>query len=590
MYSKFFYEYIYLDNQVLTNTMEPKIFFYEKILFSTVFFTVAALLCFISYEAKSQSNDKPDLREDCNICKGQVANYTILNAYFSDNSGNPSTIDQICNEPGPSYISLLYTSNAKNNIHNLRLIADILKKNTNDPEGPALDSYYINEFAGTISPCNSETCILTIPIPNMGINCPNEFFELSNPLVAWTTSGAKELEDKYKCQDYPAAQCLNASSIPIEVGDLEYNFDVNFECFQENLNHTNVSFFITSLFGGNPTQEYNVLWNFEFEDGTIINSSDINPSFQNVESGEIVTASLTVSQGSLNGSIIENTYTIPIALNENEVIESSTIIEGDKGEANGSIEVEFRPGNFFYFWTSLDDPDFYSEEKRIEDLPEGTYRLTTFDEDTGLCRTDIFEITFSILPVELKYFEAEHFSSEQAIKLTWATTKEWESSHFEVFKSFDNIENWQKIAEIDAAGYSEKIQYYEFIDTENSTRSSMVYYQLRQVDFDGTYEKSKVLGVQIPSDGINKNTWKIYPNPVENQSIHLILAQAEDYEDEAISASLINPLGSTYYLNGPTIEALTEEINLVLSQNSKGVYVLQIAWDKETQQLKILKR
>ncbi|MBW3469205.1 T9SS type A sorting domain-containing protein [Arthrospiribacter ruber] len=566
--------------------MDPKNFFYEEILFSTVFFTVAALLCFISYEAKPQSNDKPDLRNDsCVNCKGQANNFVVLNAYFSDVNGEPN--ENLC-EGGPYFISILYTSSQNNSVNNFRIIADILKKDQSTDA--ILESNYMNEFKGTVPPCNSATCVITVPIPNLNFECQNEYYELSNPMSFWTQAGNKNLEDSYKCNDYPTAQCSHSSSIPIEVGTLDYNFDVNFECFQENLNHTNVSFFITSLFGGNPTQEYNVLWNFEFEDGTIINSSDINPSFQNVESGEIVTASLTVSQGSLNGSVIENTYTIPIALNENEVIESSTITEGDKGEANGSIEVEFRPGNFFYFWTSLDDPDFYSEEKRIEDLPEGTYRLTTFDEDTGLCRTDIFEITFSILPVELKYFEAEHFSSEQAIKLTWATAKEWESSHFEVFKSFDNIENWQKIAEIDAAGYSEKLQYYEFIDTESSTRSSMVYYQLRQVDFDGTYEKSKVVGVQVPSDGINKKTWKIYPNPVENQSIHLILAQAEDYKNEAVSASLINPIGSTYYLNGPTIEALTEEINLVLSQNSKGVYVLQIAWDKETQQLKILKR
>lgn len=566
--------------------MDTFIFFHKKLLLPTVTFTVILGLCLISIEGKSQSIDKPDLRDDsCVNCKGQANNFSILNAYFSDENGVSN--ENLC-EGGPYFISVLYTSTQNNSVNNFRIIADILKRDqTTDA---ILESFYMNEFEGTVPPCNSATCVITLPIPNLNFQCDGEYYELSNPMSFWTQAGNKNLEDSYKCNDYPTAQCSHSASIPIEVGTLEYNFDVNFECFQENLNHTNVSFFITSLFGGNPTEEYEVNWNFDFKDGTIINSSDINPSFQNVESGELVTVTLTISQDTLNGVSIEKSYVIPIALNEEEVIESSTVLDSEDDQNNGSIEVQFKPGNYFYYWTSLDDPDFYSEESKIEDLPVGTYRLTTFDEETGLCRTDIFEITLSILPVELKYFKAEYLPIQKTTQLTWATTKEWESSHFEILRSYENVDNWKTIAELDAAGYSEKVQYYEFTDREILTKSRIIYYQLRQVDFDGTYEMSKVIGVQLPKNSDIQNTWKIYPNPVENQAIKLILTETENYVGESLTAILINPLGGTFNLKVQTIESLTEQINTILSQNSKGVYVLQIAWDKETQQIKILKR
>ena len=132
----------------------------------------------------AEDPNKPDLRDgSCTICKGNAQNYSILNVYFSDASGNPNNI---CEGSGPYFISLLYTSNSKNSINNFRIIADIVKKDRNNPEGDPLDSFYINEYVGSINPCNSGSCIITIPIPDIGVECQNEFYELSKPLVSWT--------------------------------------------------------------------------------------------------------------------------------------------------------------------------------------------------------------------------------------------------------------------------------------------------------------------------------------------------------------------------------------------------------------------
>jgi hypothetical protein len=210
----------------------------------TVFF---ALFLMMSYNGFSQDPDKPDLRDgSCTICKGNAQNYSILNVFFSDASGNPNNI---CDGDGPYYISLLYTSNSKSDIHNFRIIADILKKDRNNPNGDPLNSTYINEFVGSINPCNTGSCVITIPIPDIGIECQNEFYELSRPLVSWTTSGAKDLEDSYTCQSYPAAQCLNnQNAIPIEVGVLSYTFEPIFECFEDDLRKNKRLFYFNFSF------------------------------------------------------------------------------------------------------------------------------------------------------------------------------------------------------------------------------------------------------------------------------------------------------------------------------------------------------
>lgn len=526
------------------------------------------------------------MREDgCTNCKGNAQNISILNAYFSDDSGNPFTATEICEGTGPFFISLLYTTQQNKSSYNFRIITDILKRKQGTNE--ILESFYLNEYSGTISSCRNDICVITIPIPDLDFNCNNEYYEMSNPMSFWTPNANQNLEESYECNDYATAQCTTAASIPIEVESLAYDFDINFECFQENMDRTNVSFAINSLFGGNPNDNYIFSWVINI-DGTEYTSNEVNPTFSNVESGKTVSATLTITQNPITGETESHTATVPLALNEEDVIENHTIIDSEEGENSGSIEVEFKPGNFSYFWTSVDDPDFYSEEAKIENLPDGTYVLTTYDDDTGLCRTDVFEI-FSILPVELMYFNAENNSLQNTIELKWATAKEWESSHFEVLRSFDNLENWQKIGEVEAAGFSDQIQEYVYTDRGNYNFYQMAYYQLKQVDIDQTYDHSEVISVVLANSNNKNNTWTVYPNPTHGEVTKLILTDQNEYEGGTITATLVNPAGGSIVISGNDISTLSDQVTQALIQSTKGVYVLHLVWEEKEQQIKILK-
>ncbi|TVP50827.1 MAG: hypothetical protein EA341_06735 [Mongoliibacter sp.] len=549
-----------------------------------------ALLCFLSFEVLGQDEDQPDLREEsCRNCTGQANNFNILNAYFSDESGESK---DICEDNGPYFISLLYLSQPGSNVHNFRIIADIQKKVQNTED--LLDSFYMNEFVGTVQACPNGPCIITIPIPDLGFECGNEYYELSNPMSFWTNRANINLQNSYKCNDYPTAQCSTSESIPIEVGFLEYDFDVSFECFQENLDHTNVDFLITSLFGGNPTAEYNVVWDIEFEGETIIQYEEINPSFENVESGTLVTATLTISQNDINGdpipsTSISKTIIIPVALGEEDIIESSTVINSDEEENNGIIEVEFKEGNFVYYWTSVDDPDFYSEDSRIEDLPIGTYVLTTFDAETRLCRTDVFEIV-RILPVEFKYVHAEHDPQHNNVILSWATAKEWENSHFEIERSISEISDFEKIAEVEGMGWTDQITEYEYVDEQLPLGGKNLLYRLKQVDFNGNFEYSEVVSVRVPGVEFTQGVWRAYPNPTNGSKLRIGLMDRSQYEDERLSFRIIHPM---YVTPSKTVDSETE-MNVLLEHLAlkvpKGVFVVEIQWGQKVEHIKILKQ
>lgn len=232
-----------------------------KSIFKFILFTFLTLG--IGLEVMANDPNKPDLRDGtCVNCRGNANNYSILNVYFSNAGGAPN---DVCATSGPYFISILYTSNANSSIHNFRLIADILKRDR--VSEAIIEEYYMNHFVGTVPPCTTGTCIVTVPLPSgFTVDCKDEFYELNNPMVAWTNKN-NNLRDSYRCQNYPAAQCLNQPSIPIEVGTLAYSFGPVFACFQGDSDQTNASFLITSLFGGNPTLGYNVSWTFQLPNG-----------------------------------------------------------------------------------------------------------------------------------------------------------------------------------------------------------------------------------------------------------------------------------------------------------------------------------
>src|SRR5690606_12533790 len=76
------------------------------------------------------------------------------------------------------------------------------------------------------------------------------------------------------------------------------------------------------------------------------------------------------------------------------------------------------------------------------------------------------------------------------------------------------------LASVSAIGNSTSIQSYAYID-KSTPSSSIVYYRIKQVDFDGKFSYSEI--VTLSDDTFPAFMMEVYPNPSLGQNFHVSL-------------------------------------------------------------------
>jgi photosystem II stability/assembly factor-like uncharacterized protein len=115
------------------------------------------------------------------------------------------------------------------------------------------------------------------------------------------------------------------------------------------------------------------------------------------------------------------------------------------------------------------------------------------------------------VPVELLSFTAE--TGVNTITLNWITATETNNLGFEIERKLKNQE-WLTVAFVEGKGTTTEIQNYSYVDDYSSLPyEGTVLYRLKQIDYNGSFEYSEQVAVNltfIPSDYyISQN----YPNP-----------------------------------------------------------------------------
>ena len=118
----------------------------------------------------------------------------------------------------------------------------------------------------------------------------------------------------------------------------------------------------------------------------------------------------------------------------------------------------------------------------------------------------------STLPVKLVSFTGE--KGKNFNELFWITASEINSEYFEVMRSSDGV-NFESIGKVNAAGNSNNILQYSFVDYEQPNGTS--YYQLKQFDYDGQNETFNTVAIDN-SIGSEFKMNALFPNPA-NASI-----------------------------------------------------------------------
>jgi hypothetical protein len=171
------------------------------------------------------------------------------------------------------------------------------------------------------------------------------------------------------------------------------------------------------------------------------------------------------------------------------------------------------------------------------------------------------------VPVELMFFSAS--VKDNSITLSWTTATETNNRGFEIQKQ-NETNTWKTIGFVQGKGTSTEVQSYSFTD-ENLT-SRKYSYRLKQVDFDGRFEYSNVVNVNIGaplSFELNQN----YPNPFNPSTRIGYAVPKRSY----VSLKVFNLLGSAVaeLVNGEK-EAGSYTIEFDASNLPSGVYLYRL--------------
>ena len=229
-------------------------------------------------------------------------------------------------------------------------------------------------------------------------------------------------------------------------------------------------------------------------------------------------------------------------------------------------------GELFTLRFRADDWTVYYTDFELNTYPDGVLLDPTgytlrIDQ---LYTCDIFFwVTMNGAPLSIKF--SKHFDARiirNHAELTWSSLGEINNAGFEIERSADGIE-FVKIGWVNEHGNSNEEIEYTFVDKDPLLGKN--YYRLRQVDYDGRFEYSKIVSLQM-----EVNDLSIFPNPASD------LIQISGVKEDFIY--IISDI------NGHIIRyGITTEKSLMISDLSVGIYLLKIQRNGKTIYHKLMK-
>jgi hypothetical protein len=213
-------------------------------------------------------------------------------------------------------------------------------------------------------------------------------------------------------------------------------------------------------------------------------------------------------------------------------------------------------------------------EFRSEDFPEGNYSMDLVISSNDPANPTItvpVTMTMAAVPVELSSLSAE--AEKNTVTLRWSTASEINNKGFEVEKHTStslSMTNWEKAGFIEGKGSTAERQNYIFSEKELNVGSYS--YRLKQIDFDGSYEYSDIVEVDVEAPSVF-TLMQNYPNPF-NPMTKIEYSLPENAEVRLDIYNTIGELVKT--LVNTTMEAGYQVISFDASNLPSGTYIYQV--------------
>jgi len=204
------------------------------------------------------------------------------------------------------------------------------------------------------------------------------------------------------------------------------------------------------------------------------------------------------------------------------------------------------------------------------------------DNGTG-DKPDLFILDENIaLPVTLFDFAATEQQSK-AVKLTWSTTNEINSSHFDIERSADGI-HFSNIDKVNAAGNSGLQLHYQYMDNEPAHLSNPVlYYRLKMIDKDAAFKYSQILAVHFHQSSFR---FSFSPNPVKDQLSVIVAAEGS----KTVALRIIDASGKQVYERNLSATENISQQNINAAGWQKGLYYIQLITNNSIRTEKFVKQ
>ncbi len=183
------------------------------------------------------------------------------------------------------------------------------------------------------------------------------------------------------------------------------------------------------------------------------------------------------------------------------------------------------------------------------------------------------------LPVQFKSFTAS--KGDNGVNLKWATASESNNKGFEVQRSVNGAK-YQTVGFVRGNGNSSVVKTYTFTDALNTTGN--ICYRLKQIDFDGASEHSKVACVNVE---VEKTTGVITtPNPF-NGSLHI---KYNSLTEGTANVQIIDMLGKTHQNTNMNVNKGETTLTLDTDALPLGIYFIRITNGTEVTTQRIVKK
>ncbi|MES2379961.1 MAG: T9SS type A sorting domain-containing protein [Bacteroidota bacterium] len=203
------------------------------------------------------------------------------------------------------------------------------------------------------------------------------------------------------------------------------------------------------------------------------------------------------------------------------------------------------------------------------------YNITDYG-DFGIASS----VVANTLPVSWLSFKANKLDKNTA-QLAWSTAQEMNNKGFEIESSVDG-RNFNRIGFVKGAGVSTKVNNYSFTDA--AVNSNVVFYRLKQLDYDGKFNYSNTIQL---ADAINAiDMAEVSPNPFDNE----LTVKLNATSTKPVQVDIYNADGKL--VNQRTMDAVIGANNFAIEGANnlpKGFYILKVNQNGNTKTFKLVK-